>query len=280
MSQYTVVHENVDGYEIVRFFREATADAQGTWAAIQSKVLALDELAQVNSCKAKIAAQVATSQSAKTLALAATKAGNTSSYTTYNAQYLAAVAAIATLQDEIVTLQAAYDTAVAALFEANTVYHLPNPANEETITDAQYATMKAAADALSANQQLLLAGGTVVDYRGTTYWTETSGVWASTTIEALGVSIPDGSVAASALTDAQKNEIATKAETARVAALTDAQKLEEATNAQSAAKAAAAQTYQEALITGTDAATALAASQASYKAALAVINTKFGTSLS
>jgi hypothetical protein len=279
MSQKTVIHESIDGYEIVKGFGEATPDAIATWATIQAKVLALDELAQLNSLKAKITTQATLAQNAQVLAQAAKKAGNAASYNTYNAQYLAAVAAIATLNDQLPALVTAYETARRNLFDENTVYCLPDPKSEQAISDTDYTTMKANFDVLTASQKLLLSGGTVADYRGTTYWTKTSGVWVSATIEALGVSIPDGSVAASALTDTQKAEIATQAETARVAALTDAQKLEEATNAQAAAKTSAAQTYQEALSTGTDAATALAASQATYKAALTKINATYGTSL-
>jgi hypothetical protein len=279
MSQKTVIHSTVDGYEVVKGFSEATIDAIATWAAIQAQVLALDELAQVNSVKAKIVAQATAAQNALALATAAQTAGNTASYNTYYAQYTAAVAAIATLEDELVPLEAAFVTAKNELFEANAVYFTPGP-GEDAITDASYTTLKAAFDALTANQQLLLSGSTVVDYRGTTYWTLTNSVWASTTISALGVSVPDGSAIASALTDAQKAAIATQVETARVAALTDAQKLAEAQSAQAAAKTSAAATYNEELISGTAAATALSDTQAQYKTALAAINTKYGTSLS
>lgn len=279
MSQKTVLYSDIDGYQIVKGFAEATVDPVKTLNGIADKITSLDELARVNSCKAKIAAQLTAAQNYYNLASVAIKAGNTTQATSYQKQYEAAEAQIAVYEEELATLMSAYESAKMALYEANPVYSQPGP-GEAIIDDSTYTALQAAFDALAAHHELTIAGASVVDYSGETYWLKTDREWSSTVISALGVSLPDGAVLAADLTDDQRTEIVDQIETARIAALSEADKLTEAESAQAAAKTAAAAAYNEGLIEGKDAATALSDSQTQYKAVLAEINTKFGTSLS
>lgn len=278
MGKKTVIYEDIDGYQVVKMFSDATVDAVSTWSKISDKVQALDELAQANSTKKKIVSEQSTANSAYTLALSAQKAGKTTSYNAYLAQYKAAVAQAAVHEETLVSQMAAYQTARNTLFEDNKTYFTPG-SGETVLDDDTYTALKAAFDALTEHQKLTLSGDVVADYRGSTYWTKTDGTWSSTTISALAVTVPDGSVLQADLTDSEKTEIEEQTEAARVAALTDDEKETEAEEAAAVAKTAAAALYNEELISGTDAATALSDSQAYYKEQLAVINAKYGTTI-
>jgi len=275
----TVITQNIDGYEIVTAFGEATVDGVATWSAIQDKVIALDELTQVNALKTKIQAQVDIAANMAQLAENATKSGLLVQAESYAAQQKSALSQADALGVDMPTLVEAFEAKRKELFEANAVYHIL-PSGESQITDAQYETMKTAFDNLTDNGQLLLAGGEVADYRGKSYWIKKSEKWESATISTLGVPIPSGGILTANLTSDEQLEIATQAEADRVSSLSDADKLAEALAAQSSVKKSTVQDYQEALISGEDATKALASSQEAYKTSLVAINAKYGTSLS
>ncbi|MBU1080896.1 MAG: hypothetical protein KKB59_10460 [Spirochaetes bacterium] len=244
----TVVHENVDGYEIVRYFGDAQVDPVATWSKIQDKILALPELAQMNSVKAKITAQAQTGQDAFNLAAAAEKSGNFKAATSYQAQYQAAVAAIPVLEEELTPLAAAFDAARSALFEANAAYFTPGP-GESIISDADYEVLKAKADALASNQQLTVSGTYVADNRGKAWWAK-DGTWKRETTEQLGVPIPPGAILEEKLSESQKLEIAAESAAARLAGLTVEEREAEKTGALKAAAQEAANQKTLAEITG------------------------------
>lgn len=245
----TVLHAGIDGYEIVAGFGEATIDAVATWAAIQGKVITLDELAQLNGLKAKIAAQADIANSSRSLANSALKAGNQVGYNSYTEQAVAAEASIASMEAEFPLLAAAFEEARTALMAENAEYCLPNPASEQIISDEEYARIKPLFEALGENEQLLLAGGTVKDFRGEKYWLKKD-AWISVTISALGEAIPKGAVLESQLTDAQSQEISDESEANRISALTAEEKAAELKSVLQATAQSASNQKQVADITG------------------------------
>jgi hypothetical protein len=238
MSQKIVLFQDLDGYQVIRGFDEATVDPMATWAAIADKLLGLDELAQVNSEKAKIATQVEAANNAYALAQSASRAGNATQAAAYEKQYAAAAAAIAVLEDVLVPLEAAYQAAKLALFQEGAVYSNPGP-GAAMISDAEHERLAAALAALGDHEALTVAG-VVADYRGKAYWLKSGGIWASTIISALAVEPPRGAVLEADLSDTQRQEIAAQVEASRIAALSDADKAAElAQKLQAAAQEAA-----------------------------------------
>ena len=209
----TVVHQNVDGFEIVTGFSEATVDPVATWAKLQPDVLALPELAQVNGVKTKISALALEATNQWEQATAAEKAGNTIGATAALAAYNSAVAQIAVLEQELGPINAAFEAARASLFEAGALYCTPGP-GENTLSDADHASLAAKFEALGEKEQLALTGEIVSDHRGEPYWTKGVDGWAQTLTATLGQVIPAGSVFDSELSPAQKSEIKAQADKA------------------------------------------------------------------
>jgi hypothetical protein len=256
----TVFYSNVDGYDICLGVSDAIVDPVATSIVIAEDLKGSDEAKAIAALDAQIDALK-------------------------QAQRFASSNAVAQqLQEQIDSLAQAYPALGAALdarrsmlMAAKAVYFNPG-AGEGLVTDDQ-ATALLAAQAL--NVKVKLDGTTIPDFRGTSYWQQDAknGRWANTTITRLGDTVPAGVTLDAALTDADKQAIAAQFEADRVGALTPDAKLAEAQAAQTQAKAQAAQTQGEEVIAGTSVATALTDAQAQYKAALAAINAKYGTSL-
>ncbi len=227
----TVLHRNEDGYEIVLGFRDAVADPVATFAKIQSKVLALPELAQCSSVKTKISAQmqiaadnwILSAQAEKSAAQAekngdaSEKARCLAKAASYLAIRNAALAAIPLLEDELKPLTDAFEQARAALFETNASYFTPGP-GEYLLSDKDYTSLAAKFDSLAETEALLVDGSTVADYRGRAYWIKGDS-WEKGSIGRLGETLPSGALWDRDITEAQRAEIADGAEAERIAGL-------------------------------------------------------------
>jgi len=110
--------------------------------------------------------------------------------------------------------------------EERTVYALVGP-EADLIEDDVAEPLEAALAVRGENQQLLITGEYIADYRGVEFNIKRSGKWEKETIEELGISLPEGAVLQENLTQEQQAEMSTQREEARIAALTPEKRAEE-----------------------------------------------------
>ena len=217
----TVLHGTIDGYEVCLGFSEAALDPVSTQIKVDALAQGISEQEPVDGLKQKIADRWARLD-------ADFRAVFNHPSTTLNSQAEAqwygpskyqAQLDVDALASQIAPLQAVVDAARAKIRAENAVYFGTGP-NESLISEEQYASLKATADSLGENEQaqVLLAGGTVPDYRGAVLWTQGKS-WTSRTIAKLGDMPAEGEIADGAVTADQRSQIQAQAETARIQAL-------------------------------------------------------------
>ena len=268
MEQKTVRYQDIDGYKVISGFAVAATDPEATNEASKELILALPELKAINDLKSEIAAQQLICVNLIGLNRPLDK--------DESAQFTAAQNQIAVLNAQMPALQSAYDEAATQCWLDNQKFFTPGP-GEGFISDDDFATLSAKYESLADHTRLCLDGTTVSDNRDRIYWIK-GDMWVQTLVATIGQSIPSGAVFDEDLTDAQRAEISAEAESARVARLADAQKLAEAQSAQKSAKMDVVSVQTE-VTAGVSSADDLAAAQSNYKAVLAQINLKYGTSL-
>jgi hypothetical protein len=277
----TVLHGNVDGYEIVLGYSEATVDPVSTQIKVDALAQGIPESTPLDALKQKIADRWAKLDQDFTALFNHSSQNllSTGEMQWYGPAKSAAQLDVDALASQIAPLQAAVDAARAKIRAANTVY-FPCGANEDAITDEQYASLKAAGDVLAAERdglgadaQLLLNGGRVADYRKQTFWTLTGSTWTSRTISKLGDSPAAGEIADEDLTSDQRSQIQAQLEAARIAALTPDQKAAELAAVLSSLADQAVAMDAKASIQGT-----AATGKAWYASQAAIANGKYGVS--
>lgn len=216
--KHTLVHANVDGYELVVGFGEAAVDPVATWAAIQEKVLALPVAAQIKAIKMKISAQLELARDQWTAAENAEKAGLTKQAASNLATREAALKQIPLLEEELAPLAAQYEAERGRLFEENAVYSTPG-VNESPIAKADFERLSGLGAGLASRQRLTVTGEIVEDWRGTVYWTKPGKFWMKGVVASVGEKIPARAIADAELSEAQRVEISEQLETERLAAL-------------------------------------------------------------
>ena len=270
----TVFHTMIDGHDIVQGFGDANGfiDPVATAQKLGEAVAQLPECVTMNNLKSQVISLRSQAQLLGGKIVAAQQANDTATANSLIAQANGFNAQAAALEPDLVAAIAAFDAKRAALFEANAVYTSP-PAYESLIADDAAAPLQAAYAALGPGLALEMAGTTVPDLRGKTYWTTDGKTWTSTLISLMGQAAPANSTEDSALTDAQRTQIAAQVEAARVAALSPSDAAAEADAATQSLLAQAAQMRSELEIQG-DAA-ALTKSQAWYATQTAAVASKY-----
>ena len=269
----TVFHANIDGQEVVLGFGEANGliDPVATAIKIAPLVLALDETKQMAALNARINAGYQAQAQALELAQRAKAIGDSATMARQNGEYQAKGAEIEELQKQLPPLITAFEAARARITEANAAYTHP-PQGEDLIDDAQAAELANKHALRGDGRQLLMTGSYVTDLRGRDFYIGPP--WAHKVIDTLGEELPGNALTPDQLTDAQKAEIAAQQEADRIAALTPEERAAEVQRMKAAALTAAAQRRSELEIAGDK--QALAKSQASYQAATAEIDAKYG----
>jgi len=214
----TVIYSDIDGYQVVKYFAEAQVDPIVTMAKVSDKVLGLNELAQVNSVKAKVIALLISANNFTDLSNSANKTGNTTLAASYQKQSSAARAQVAVLEEEYAKVLAAYEKARNSIIEANSVFFTPGP-GESFISDENYAALKNQFDALHEDEKLCINGVVIKDLRDKTFWTKGT-KWESMTISSLGQGLPAGAILESDLDESQRAEISSEYEAARISGMT------------------------------------------------------------
>jgi hypothetical protein len=274
----TIIHANIDGQEIVLGFGEANGfiDPVATAIKVSPLLSAADETKQMQAVNVQVNAANQAAAQAYSLADQARLRGDIATMTRQNAEYQAKLIEIADLQKQLAPLVTAFEAKRAELTEANASYTHP-PQGEDLIDEPQATDMTKKFMAKSKTQQLLLTGDYVTDLRGKDFYLP-GPPWKHMVIDTLGEELPAGAITEDILTTDQRTQIAAQEEADRVAALSPADKASEAAAAQQAAKNAVTQVQAE-VTAGITAKSALDSAVAAYKTQLAVINSKYGTSL-
>ncbi len=259
MGQKTVLYRDIDGFSVISCFSDAAVDPALTEKIVSEKRLQLPELIALNEAKAKLAAQVSVANMAKS-----------------QGEYDTAVSAVNDIESTIPPLESAYSAARDALWLANQKYCQPGQ-GEGFISDEDYASLSAKLDTLPKGSILCLDGSVMPDNRTRSYWVKGK-TWARTIVSALGEAIPKGAIFESDLTPAQLAEIQAQESALALAEMSDADKLTAAQAEQKAAKGLVV-TVQTEVTAGISTEDDLAASVSAYKATLAAINSRYGTSL-
>jgi hypothetical protein len=267
----TVIHQIVDGYDVVLGFGQAAVDPVALSAKVTPQLATTVEAGACASLSQAINA-------------AALSQAQSTSQAIYNERTAALNALIAKWGPLSAALDARHTALNVALDQDPSVHFTPgsfDSVKEDFLLDPQFATLSAITDAQAVNPQrcmICIDTTLVVDNRGTLYWTQAGGIWTQALITTLGATVPDGATLDAALTADQRTQIAAQAEAARVASLSPDAALAEATAQQQAAKAIVAEVQTE-VTAGVSTAAQLASAQAVYAQALEAINAKYGLTL-
>jgi hypothetical protein len=203
--------------KIITGFGECSVDPEATKAVVAGLLAKTPEYARAQSHQAKISAQRKIAGEAYALAEKAHNAGDKKNTAIHNASYLAALGAIAVLEDELRPLVEAYEAEFTRLYEENPVYFLCGPGQ---CCCENYETLKAKFDALKEHERLTDEGEIIPDWRGTEHWYRAAkGKWVNGKIEFIGEELPDKFILPENLTEEQRKEIAAQEEAERIAAM-------------------------------------------------------------
>lgn len=217
----TVLHGNIDGYEVVLGFSEAALDPVSTQIKVDALSQGLAEQAAMDAFKQKIADRWArlASEFRAVFGHDPQTLNSPAEAEWFGPSRMAAQRDVDGISSQMAPLQVALDAARTKLRAENAVYFATG-ANEDLISEEQYAALKSAADALGKDEQaqILLSGGKAADFRGQVFWTAGK-AWASRTISRLGDKPLSGEIPDSSLTADQRGQIQAQGEAARIAAL-------------------------------------------------------------
>jgi len=270
----TIFHANIDGYEIITGFADATPDPMATMAKISPMLPGLPEQQAVNEINDKIAArrQKVIDEfkgifGHEPIELRSGAEGQWFAEARHKCEQ--DVSALATL---LVDPTRARDLAVKRLYDANTVYFQPG--------ELEYLDTENRADTLipifvgrSDSEQVQLDGTLIPDFRGRRVWQK--GIWRDRVISKLGDKPGDDETLDDDLSDTDRSTIADKKETERVYLLTTEQKTAEVKMILDGLAAQAAARKDEAIIKGESTDHALRDAQAWYKAEEEKVRAKY-----
>jgi hypothetical protein len=273
----TIFHGNVDGYEIITGFADATPDPMATMAKIAPMLPGLPEQQAVNEIQAKINArrQEVIDKFTGVFGHEPFELRSPAEADWYSKAKLACesdVAGISSLLAEPVRLR---DAAVKKLVDENTVYFQPGEL-EMLDKENKSAELIPLFLARTDREQIQIDGIIVPDFRGVRVFIP--GTWTDRVISKLGDKPGAHEIAEQDLTDDHRSEIAAVKESARLAKLTPDEKAAEVKMILDGLASQAAARKDEQIIKGESTDIALRNAQAWYREQEAGVRSKYGLS--
>ncbi|HJX81807.1 MAG TPA: hypothetical protein VJ248_07235 [Candidatus Udaeobacter sp.] len=273
----TIFHGNVDGYQIITGFADATPDPMATMAKIAPMLPGLPEQQAVNEIQAKINArrQEVIDKFTGMFGHEPFELRSPSEADWYSKAKLACendVQGISSLLVEPVRLR---DAAVKKLVEENTVYFQPGEL-EMLDKENKSAELIPLFLARTDREQLQIDGIIVPDFRGVRVFIP--GAWTDRVISKLGDKPDAHEIAEQDLTDENRAEIAAVKEAARLSKLTAEEKAAEVKMILDGLASQAAARKDEEIIKGESTDHALRNAQSWYREQEQKVKSKYGLS--